>query len=84
MKRYIDEYFEVRGKETLTSNFSDIKNLILEYHNNGMPIMHIVEHLQEKYYLFTDKEETDYLLLVINKIINGEPVQNRFTKVIFE
>ena len=84
MRRYIDEYFVLPGKETLNYTFEDIKKIILENHQHGMPLMHIVEYLQEKLYVFEDQEETNYLKDIIQKIINGEPVQNRWTKVKFQ
>lgn len=84
MRRYIDEFLEPPEEEWLVSNFEGIKNKVHDYFDNGLKPEEIVKRLQEDMYIFTDKEETEWELQVVNNILEGKPVKNRFTQIIFE
>ena len=83
MRRYIDEYLEPPEREWLTPNFEGIKNKVFEYHKNGMSVDEIVKQLQEDIYIFTDEEETKWETEVVNRILEGKPITNRFIGVTF-
>lgn len=76
MRAYIEEYFD---KSHFIYDFNDIKNRVLQLHKDGKSIDEIVKHLQEWIYIFTDKEETEWEKKVVENIINGNKVINRFT-----
>jgi hypothetical protein len=76
MRAYIEEYFD---KSHFIYGFNDIKNRVLQLHKDGKSIDEIVKHLQEWIYIFTDKEETEWEKKVVENIINGNKVINRFT-----
>jgi len=83
MRRYIDEYLEPPEREWLTPNFEGIKNKVFEYYKNGMSVDEIVKQLQEDIYIFTDEEETKWETEVVNRILEGKPITNRFIGVTF-
>lgn len=76
MRAYIEEFFD---KSHFIYDFNDIKNRVLQLHKDGKSIDEIVKHLQEWIYIFTDKEETEWEKKVVENIINGNKVINRFT-----
>lgn len=84
MRRFIDEYFELPEEQWLIPTFESIKKDVLEHHEQGMKIEEIVKYLQERYYVFTDDEETEHITTVVEKMICGMPVKNRFTGVEFK
>ena len=84
MRRYIDEYYEVPEKQWLSPKPEEIKAIVLEHHNNGKSAEDIVKILQEQLYIFYDEEETAWELEVVNNIISGKPVVNRWTNISFE
>ena len=84
MRRYIDEYYEIPGKQWLTPNPDKIKQIVLEKHNSGISVEDIVRHLQKIMYIFTDEEETAWETEVVENIISGKPVINRFSKIEFK
>jgi len=83
MRFYIDDYLELPENEWLTFNFEDIKNKVFEYHKNGLNPEEIVKQLQEDLYIFRDDEETKWETEVVYRILEGQSVQNRFTKITF-
>ena len=83
MRFYIDDYLELPENEWLTFNFEDIKNKVFEYHKNGLNPEEIVKQLQEDLYIFRDEEETKWETEVVYRILEGQSVQNRFTKITF-
>ena len=83
MRRYIDEYLETPDCEWLSPNFSEIKEKVLEMHRNGAGVDTIVKHLQDWMYIFYDDEEEKWEREVVENIIAGKPVVNRWTKVEF-
>ena len=73
MRNYIDEYFD-------NANACErIKTLVLEKHKEGLSIMEIVKCLQQEFYIFTDKEETEWEANVVTAIIENKPVFCRWT-----
>lgn len=84
MRRYIDEFLEPPERQWLVPNFEGIKNKVHNYFDNGLKPEKIVKQLQEELYIFTDKEEYNWELEVVNNILEGKPIKNRFTEVIFE
>jgi len=84
MRRYIDEYLEPPERQWLVSNFEGIKNKVHDYFDNGFKPEEIVKQLQEDLYIFTDDEEYDWELEVVNNILEGKTIKNRFTGVIFK
>ena len=83
MRRYIDEFYEVPERQWLSPNPDEIKQIVLEKHNAGISVEDIVKHLQELMYIFLDEEETAWETEVVENIINGKPVLNRFTNIEF-
>lgn len=77
MRRYIDEYFDSNSR--LIYDFSYIKEIINELFNNGYKPIEIVKELQDKLYIFDDKEETEYELKVVKQILSDKTIYNRFT-----
>ena len=84
MRRYIDEYLETPDREWLSPNFSEIKEKVLEMHGDGAGVDTIVKHLQDWMYIFEDEEEEKWEREVVENIIVGKPVVNRWTKAEFE
>lgn len=83
MRRYIDEFYEIPERQWLSPNPDEIKQIVLEKHNAGISIEDIVKHLQELMYIFVDEEETTWETEVVENIISGKPVLNRFTNIEF-
>jgi len=84
IKRYIDDFFEKSEDSTLPYDFETLKNEILSLHKAGKDAKEIVEYLQEKLYIYDDKEETDWEIKVVNSLIQGKPVINRWTRIVFK
>ena len=84
MRRYIDEYLETPDREWLSPNFSEIKEKVLEMHGDGAGVDTIVKYLQDWMYIFEDEEEEKWEREVVENIIVGKPVVNRWTKAEFE
>lgn len=84
MRRYIDEYLETPDREWLSPNFSEIKEKVLGMHRDGACADTIVKHLQDWMYIFDDEEEENWEREVVENIIAGKPVVNRWTKAEFE
>lgn len=84
MRRYIDEFLEPLERQWLVPNFEGIKNKVHDYFDNGLKPKEIVKQLQEDLYIFTDDEEYNWELEVVNNILEGKSIKNRFTGVIFE
>ena len=84
MRRYIDEYLETPDREWLSPNFSEIKEKVLEMHMDGAGVDTIVKYLQDWMYIFDDEEEENWEREVVENIIEGKPVVNRWTKAEFE
>ena len=84
MRRYIDEYYEIPERQWLSPNPDEIKQIVLEKHNAGISVENIVRHLQDIMYIFTDEEETAWETEVVEKIISGKPVINRFSQIEFK
>lgn len=84
MRRFIDEYFELPGKQWLIPTYDSIKQDVLEHHEQGMKVKEIVEYLQKRYYLLTDDAETEHITSVVKKMIYGMPIKNRFTGIEFK
>ena len=83
MRRYIDEYLETIESQWLVPNFEGIKNIVFDYFDNGLIPEEIVKRLQKDLYIFTDEEEFDWELEVVNNILENKPVTNRFTGIKF-
>ena len=83
MRRYIDEFYETPDREWLSPSPKEIKEEVLKRHNNGESVEEIVKFLQEWMYIFRDEEETVWELEVVNNIINGKAVVNRWTNIKF-
>lgn len=64
-------------------NFEGIKNKVFDHFDNGLTPEEIVKRLQKDMYIFTDEEEIDWELKVVNNILKNKPVTNRFTGVKF-
>lgn len=73
MRNYIDEYFGIGHAS------ERMQNLILEKHKEGLSIMEIVKCLQTEFYIFTDKEETEWEANVVTSVIENKPVFCRWT-----
>lgn len=84
MRRYIDEYLEPPNRQWLVPNFEGIKNKVHDYFDNGLKPEEIVKQLQKDLYIFTDEKEYNWELEVVNNILEGKPIKNRFTGIIFE
>lgn len=82
MRRYIDEYYEIPEEQWLTSP-EEIKKFVLEKHNAGLSVSEIVKELQDFIYIFKDEEETKWETEVVQNIIDGKPVLNRWTGIKF-
>lgn len=80
MRRFIDEYYEPKKRQWLSPSPDGIKEEVLKFHSKGVTNENIVKYLQEWLYIFTDEEETTWELQVVENIINGKPIVNRFTK----
>ena len=70
-------------RQWLVPNFEGIKNKVLVYFDNGLKPEEIVKQLQKDMYIFTDEQEFDWELEVVNNILENKPVTNRFTGIIF-
>ena len=46
MRYYIDEYFVENDEQRLIYNFNDIKQKVIELHNNNKSIKSIVKYIQ--------------------------------------
>ena len=84
MRYYIDEYFVENDEQRLIYNFNDIKQKVIELHNNNKSIKSIVKYIQEWLYIFNDKDETQYETNIVKKIIKNEPIINRFSNKTFQ
>ena len=84
MRRYIDEYYEIPEKQWLSPNPDEIKQIVLGKHNAGISVEDIVRHLQKVMYIFTDEEETAWETEVVESIISGKAVINRFSNEEFK
>ena len=84
MRRYIDEFYEIPERQWLSPNPDEIKQIVLKKHNAGISVEDIVRHLQDRMYIFTDEEETAWETEVVESIISGKPVINRFSKIEFK
>ena len=82
MRLYIDEYLDSNSR--LIYSYDDIKNKILQLHNEGKPEEEIVRYLQEWLYIFDDEEEIEWERKVVSNIISGKEIKNRFTHEIFK
>ena len=80
MRRYIDEYYELPDEQWLSPSPEEIKETVLKLHDNGESNDQIVKYLQEWMYIFTDEEEYAWEMEVVENIIAGKPVINRWTK----
>ena len=83
MRRYIDEFLEPVESQWLVPNFEGIKNKVLDYFDNGLAPEEIVKRLQKDMYIFSDEEEFDWELKVVNNILENKPITNRFTGIKF-
>lgn len=83
MRRYIDEYYELPIYQRYLVTPEKIKEIVIKMHNEGSSTKEIVRHLQEELYLFLDDEETSWEATVVNNIIDGKPVLNRFNNIEF-
>ena len=83
MRRFIDEYYETPDEQWLTIGPQEIKNFVLEKHNEGLFVSEIVKELQEFLYIFRDEEETQWETKVVQNIIDGKPIINRWTGINF-
>lgn len=83
MRRFIDEYLEPKEEQWLVPNFQGITNRIFDYFENGLSPGEIVKRLQEDLYIFTDEKETEWETEVVCKILEGQPVTNRYTGEVF-
>lgn len=83
MRRYIDEFYEIPERQWLSPNPDEIKQIVLEKHKAGISVEDIVKHLQKLMYIFLDEEETIWETKVVENIISGKPVLNRFTNIEF-
>ena len=82
MRKYIDEYLDSNSQWIYS--FDDIKNKVLQLHGEGKSEIEIVEYLQDWLYLFLDEEEHEWEKEVVNNIINGIEIKNRFTHEMFK
>lgn len=83
MRRFIDEFLEPEERQWLVPNFEGIKNKVFDYFDNGLKPEEIVKQLQKDMYIFTDEQEFDWELEVVNNILENKPVINRFTGITF-
>ena len=83
MRRFIDEFLEPEERQWLVPNFEGIKNKVFDYFDNGLKSEEIVKRLQKDMYIFTDEEEFDWELEVVNNILENKPITNRFTGITF-
>lgn len=83
MRRYIDEYYEDGDDIWLSPTSNEIKQTVLQQHQEGKSVSEIVKYLQEWLYIFTDENETEWETEVVNNIIAGKPVLNRWTNIKF-
>lgn len=83
MRRFIDEFLESEERQWLVPNFEGIKNKVFDYFDNGLKSEEIVKQLQKDMYIFTDEQEFDWELEVVNNILENKPITNRFTGITF-
>jgi hypothetical protein len=79
MRYYIDEYFG----DDLIHNFNDIKGVVLQKHNDGCAVHEIIDFLIEWLYIFKDDVEKKWYEEVVNNIIDGKPIKNRYTNEVY-
>ena len=83
MRRYIDEYYEPEDEQWLSPSPKEIKEEVLRCNKNGESVEDIVKYLQEWMYIFQDDEETEWEKEVVKNIIEGKPVKNRWSNLLF-
>ncbi len=82
MRLYIDEYLVSNSR--WIHSYNDIKDKVLQLHNEGKPEEEIIRYLQEWLYIFDDEEEFEWEREVVKNIISGKEIKNRFTHEIFK
>ena len=82
MRLYIDEYLDSNSRWIYSYN--DIKEKVIQLHGENKSVDEIVRYLQNWLYLFLDEEEHEWEKGVVNNIINGIEIKNRFTHEIFK
>ena len=81
MRYYIDEYFDNRGG--LIHDYHEIKDVILQKHNDGYTVQQIVDFLPTWLYIFQDDEEKQWYENIVNSIIERKPIKNRFVDEVY-
>lgn len=76
MRKYIDEYLDSNSQWIYSYN--DIKDKVLQLHEEDKSETEIVRYLQEWLCLFDDEEELEWEKEVVRNIINGKEIKNRF------
>ncbi len=76
MRKYIDEYLDSNSQWIYSYN--DIKDKVLQLHEENKSEIEIVKYLQDWLYLFDDEEELEWEKEVVRNIINGKETKNRF------
>lgn len=76
MRKYIDEYLDSNSQWIYSYN--DIKDKVLQLHEEGKSETEIVKYLQDWLYLFDDEEELEWEKEVVRNIIDGKETKNRF------
>lgn len=82
MRKYIDEYLDSNSQWIYS--YEDIKEKVFQLHREDKSTDEIIEYLQDWLYLFLDEEECEWEKEVVNNIINGIEIKNRFTHEIFK
>ena len=83
MRRTIDEYLESPENRSYEVTYEQIKEVILLMYKYVGDADRIAEAITKWLYLEDESPECDYTLLVVKNIIEGKPVQNRYTGKVF-
>lgn len=83
MRLTIDEYLESPENRSFEVTYEQIKEVILLMYKYVRDADRIAEAITKWLHLEDESPEFDYTLLVVKNIIEGKPVQNRYTGEIF-
>ena len=83
MKILIDEYLESSESRSHQVTYEGMKEVILLMYKHLPNIENIAEAIGKWLYLDDEDTEFDYIIQIVKNIVEGKPVQNRFTGEVF-